>query len=47
VTVIFNPKGNKTEVDVSFDPETENPIGMQKMGWQAILNNFKSYVEAN
>lgn len=47
VTVVFKPKGNKTEVDVSFDPETENPIEFQKMGWQAILNNFKAYVEAN
>ena len=29
----------------SFDPETENPEEMQKGGWQAILNNFKKYVE--
>ena len=47
VTVTFTPQGNKTQVDVTFDPETENPVELQKMGWQAILNNFKSYTEAN
>lgn len=33
-------------VRVSFDPEDENPIEMQRSGWQAILNNFKKFVEA-
>jgi uncharacterized protein YndB with AHSA1/START domain len=27
-----------------FDAEAENPIDMQKQGWQAILENFKKYV---
>lgn len=45
VTVLFNNMGNYTEVIVSFDPEKENPIDMQKAGWQLILNNFKSYTE--
>lgn len=31
----------------SFDPEDENPIEMQREGWQAILNNFKKYVESH
>ncbi|MCC6691561.1 MAG: SRPBCC domain-containing protein [Bacteroidia bacterium] len=46
-TVRFENLGKQTEVIVTFDPETENPIEMQKAGWQAILNNFKNYVEAN
>lgn len=46
-SVSFKKNGDQTEVDVTFDPETENPIEMQKNGWQAILNNFKSYTEAN
>lgn len=46
-TVRFNDLGKQTEVIVSFDPETENPLEMQKDGWQAILNNFKSYTENN
>ena len=40
-TVIFNVINNHTEITVIFDPENENPIEMQKGGWQAILNNFK------
>lgn len=45
--VDFNENGNATEVTIKFDPESENPIEMQQEGWQAILNNFKSYVESN
>ena len=29
----------------SFDPETENSEELQKLGWQAILDNFKKYTE--
>jgi uncharacterized protein YndB with AHSA1/START domain len=46
-TVKFNDLGDQTEVIVTFDPESENPIEMQKGGWQSILNNFKNYVETN
>ena len=46
VTVVFEKNNDQTEVTVSFDPETQNPIEMQKTGWLAILNNFKKYVEA-
>jgi uncharacterized protein YndB with AHSA1/START domain len=45
VIVEFKDKNASTEVIVSFDPETENPIELQKNGWQAILNNFKKYCE--
>lgn len=37
------PKGVK--IIETFDPESENPRKIQKDGWQAILNNFKKYVE--
>ncbi len=33
-------------VRIAFDAESENPIEMQKQGWQAILNNFAKFVEA-
>lgn len=36
---------NTTEIIESFETETENPIEMQRTGWQAILDNFKKYVE--
>jgi hypothetical protein len=32
-------------VSITFDPETENSIELQKNGWQLILNNFKLYAE--
>lgn len=47
VRVTFNNAGDTTEVTVIFDPETENPIEMQRVGWLAILNNFKKYTETN
>jgi hypothetical protein len=28
-----------------FEPENQNPLDLQKAGWQAILDNFKQYVE--
>lgn len=45
--VVFGEKGDQTEVIVTFDPETENPVEMQKAGWQAILDNFKKYAETH
>lgn len=47
VEISFNETPNGVEVIESFDPENENPEEMQRDGWQAILNNFKSYVEEN
>ena len=46
-TVNFDDLIDSTKVTVSFDPESENPVEMQKAGWQLILNNFKSYTESN
>lgn len=39
--------GGKTKVTTTFDAEKMNPEKMQKDGWQAILNNFKKYVESH
>jgi uncharacterized protein YndB with AHSA1/START domain len=46
-TVEFNEQNDGTAVMITFDPETINPIELQRNGWQAILNNFKSYTEKN
>ncbi len=46
-TVVFSKNGNQTDVAVTFDPETENSVELQQAGWQAILNSFKKYAEAN
>jgi len=47
VTVTFTPDETGVRVVETFDPESENPREMQQAGWQAILDNFKKYVEAN
>jgi uncharacterized protein YndB with AHSA1/START domain len=44
--VQFISKGrNRTEVKETFDAESQNPVDMQRAGWQAILDNFKKYTE--
>jgi len=42
----FVERGGGVAVTVTFDAETENPAEMQRAGWQAILDNFRRYVEA-
>ena len=44
--IIFSPEGANTRIEENFEAETVNPIEMQKAGWQAILNNFKTYTES-
>ncbi|MEX0360081.1 MAG: SRPBCC family protein [Allomuricauda sp.] len=43
----FNDEEGKTKISTTFDPEEQNPIEMQRDGWQAIINNFKKHVELN
>ena len=45
VAVTFEEADGKTKVTETFVPETENSVEAQKQGWQAILDNFKRYVE--
>ncbi len=47
VKINFADNGNETKIVQTFEPETENPIEMQRGGWQAILNSFKKYTESN
>lgn len=44
-TVTFQEQNNFTTVTVSFDPENEHSVDMQRAGWQSILDNFKQYTE--
>lgn len=46
-SITFTNNENTTTIIETFEAENENPIDMQKAGWQAILDNFKKYVEAN
>ena len=47
VEISFTDKGGQTEVTEIFEAEEENPIALQRTGWQAILDNFKKYVESS
>jgi uncharacterized protein YndB with AHSA1/START domain len=44
--VLFSPENGGTRVIESFDAETQNPVEMQRAGWQAILDRFKAHAEA-
>lgn len=44
--VTFEEQNGQTTVTIVFDPETENPIELQRQGWQAILDNYKAYTES-
>jgi len=46
VKVDFVKDGDKCKVIETFEAETTNSPEMQKGGWQAILDNFKKYVES-
>ncbi|HEY4206119.1 MAG TPA: SRPBCC family protein [Puia sp.] len=47
VVIDFTSKGNVTEIVETFEAEDQNPVEMQRAGWQAILDSFKSYAENN
>jgi len=47
VETLFEIADGKIKVITTFDAEKQNPVEMQREGWQAILDNFKKYVEAN
>lgn len=46
VEILFANVNGRTLVTESFDAETEHPLEMQRAGWQAILDRFKAYAEA-
>jgi uncharacterized protein YndB with AHSA1/START domain len=47
VKIEFSADGYGTRVVETFEPEDQNPIEMQRGGWQAILDNFKKYAETH
>lgn len=44
--VEFSEKQNDVLIIETFEPEDIHSCEMQQQGWQAILDNFKSYVES-
>jgi uncharacterized protein YndB with AHSA1/START domain len=47
VKINFINIGNGTRIVEVFEAENTNSIEQQQAGWQAILDNFKKYVESN
>lgn len=47
VLTTFEKVNDKTKITTIFEAENQNPVDMQKAGWQAILDNFRRYVENN
>lgn len=47
LTITFVAEGNATRITEVFEAEVQNSIEMQQNGWQAILNNFKTYAESH
>jgi uncharacterized protein YndB with AHSA1/START domain len=47
VKVEFENTTRGVKVSETFEPENKYPLEMQRSGWQAILNNFKKYVESH
>ena len=46
VEVFFASIDNSTtEITEIFEPETSNPVEMQRDGWDKILHNFEKYAE--
>jgi uncharacterized protein YndB with AHSA1/START domain len=45
VEIRFTDNGNSTKIEQDFEAESENTRELQQAGWQAILDNFKTYVE--
>jgi uncharacterized protein YndB with AHSA1/START domain len=44
--VEFTPEQAGVRVKVTFDAESENPVEMQRAGWQSILDSFARHVAA-
>jgi len=47
VSLTFTEQGSQVLLQEEFEIEDENTRAMQKAGWQAILDNFKRYVESH
>ena len=47
VKIVFTEEGKNVKVVEHFEAESENSVDMQKGGWQAIMDNFKKYIEEN
>lgn len=45
VNTSFDADNGTTKVTTVFEAESQNPVDMQRTGWQNIIDNFKQYAE--
>lgn len=45
VEVLFHDLGEETQIEQTFETEGIHPEKMQEEGWQAILDQFKKFME--
>jgi len=45
VEVRFTKSEKGIHIEQRFEPESQNSRDLQQMGWQAILDQFKTYCE--
>lgn len=45
VSATFTETPDGVHIVQTFEAEEENPVDFQRAGWQAILDNFRTYVE--
>ena len=43
--ITFEQKDNEINIIQTFEAENENSVELQQNGWQAIMDNFKKYIE--
>ncbi len=46
-TIVFAAEESSTKVIETFETENQNPVELQRGGWQAILDSFKKHTEEN
>ncbi|SHM97823.1 Uncharacterized conserved protein YndB, AHSA1/START domain [Cyclobacterium lianum] len=46
VAIVFTERDNAVHIEETFEAEGTNSDEQQRAGWQAILDNFKKYVES-
>ena len=45
VKITFTDNGTSTKIVETFDPETVNPVELQREGWQSILDSYTRHTE--
>jgi len=47
VEISFEDQDDTVQITEIFETENQNPVEMQREGWQAILDNFRQYTQNN